>query len=81
MSEQPKQYRKYRREVKPEEIKPEPIANGWRSMDTAPKDGTWILVWRPISRRCDMARLDLDYYQNGENSPSHWQPLPEGPTE
>lgn len=80
------------------EIKPEPIASRWQSMDTAPKDGTWILAWYRNRGRAEMARWESEIYhkkpkpywhtaflwgviENRNNPPSHWQPLPEGPTE
>ena len=69
--------------------------DGWRPIETAPKDGTRILAWP-----CDISRdrvgaafvcwgaegwelnpgpsavHGIDWWQD----PTHWQPLPEGPT-
>lgn len=86
---------KFRRPIAPES--PE-LPNGWRSMDSAPKDGSWILVWYPNRKRSEIARWESDKYRkkpkpywhtaftwgvidNRNNPPSHWQPLPKGPTE
>ncbi len=57
----------------------------WKAMDTAPKDGTEILLYA-------MGDIGLCYWRKDEvmtgwtwglghafNNPSHWMPLPESP--
>lgn len=69
----------------------------WQTIDTAPKDGTAVLVWRPHRRLGTLphgvlcARL-VFRFDRGEVwetvprgnrciNPSHWQPLPSPPSE
>lgn len=54
----------------------------WQTMDTAPKDGTEILLW-------DIKNFAIvgywhrvaDHWTSGDYAlvPTHWMPLPEGP--
>ena len=77
---------------KPEELegyKPSPVpADGWRPIETAPKDGTWVLVWDCC--RCKIASNYYDHDQRDEWTtdgegfliqPKLWQPLPPRPQE
>lgn len=66
----------------------------WRTIDSAPKDGTDILVFHPETIEY-LASIETTYFdteigwvdQSGENSlvdlygsePTHWMPLPESP--
>jgi hypothetical protein len=64
-------------------------ADGWRPIETAPKDGTRILVWReavvPGAPYCDVTAWPKNWtglwptaymhYADG-HEPTHWQPLP-----
>jgi hypothetical protein len=69
----------------------------WRPIETAPKDGTAILIW-PTKREFNQRNDNLISYvvrwndreqgwieAEGEEydsfSPTHWMPLPEPPTE
>jgi hypothetical protein len=65
----------------------------WEPIETAPKDGTWILAFCPasssdelqwaVTRFCDgMWEIDASDDRGSfstTNRPSHWQPLPEPP--
>ncbi len=62
----------------------------WQTIETAPKDGTRILVWRPREDRDNPAHHGIDrwsdYSQSWWNSrrdqqPTHWMPLPPPPEE
>ncbi len=64
---------------------PEPKQMHWRPVETAPKDGTWIMLnyrstcvpiitfWSDTTE--DWAHRD----QLGTNKPTHWMPVPEAP--
>ena len=62
--------------------------NNWQPIETAPRDGTEILVWRTrLQRACvawwfgrwwDISGRDM---WGDENQPTHWQPLPGPPKE
>ena len=67
---------------------------GWQPIETAPKDGTAILLWWPYwsSSRAIVGwwaprQPDLGWsawessYQGNCPGPTHWMPLPEPPTE
>lgn len=58
----------------------------WQPIDTAPKDGTHILLWTPSVRV--VGRWDDEAYEPGEwrcipkgygIEPTHWMPLPDPP--
>ena len=63
---------------------------GWQPIETAPRDGTWIIVWR----RCGndyIRQIGEDHWRddlggcwgrsNQDCCPTHWMPLPEPPPE
>lgn len=71
--------------------------SAWQPIETAPKDGTWVLLFSPDAEP-DTPFIgqwrDVEDYPDGgawwENNgssycidadPSHWQPLPESPEE
>jgi len=68
---------------------PSPVpADGWRPIETAPKDGTWVLVCDRC--RCRIASNYYDHDQRDEWTtdgegfliqPKLWQPLPPRPQE
>jgi hypothetical protein len=60
----------------------------WQPIETAPKDGTWVLVWSysrvAVSFFCEKENewcSDWQDYQEHYNneSPTHWMPLPAPP--
>jgi hypothetical protein len=70
----------------------ENLVRGWRPIETAPLDGTHILVAGPdgvdVGWRCDAsdcwrrphtAEYDNDFARIA--APTHWMPLPEPPKE
>ena len=57
-------------------------ANGWRPIETAPRDGTVVLFHVPSERLPSMCRADdllaKPYWLRGA---THWMPLPAPPKE
>lgn len=64
----------------------------WQPIETAPKDGTAILIWQPDKKKGlsqDDNRYAIGYWRvaeggwgnrnSAEVNPSHWMPLPEPP--
>lgn len=55
----------------------------WRDIETAPKDGAWVLLWLPTwgyAGQARMGRWDFDGWYGREwkevfYEPSHWQPV------
>jgi hypothetical protein len=68
-------------------------ANGWESIETAPKDAPWLLLYKPghpVTIGYWDAMLDPDTYQSRWTAvhesgilirfcPTHWMPVPEPP--
>jgi hypothetical protein len=58
--------------------------SGWQPIETAPKDGTNVLVWCPYRRIPVAATWQtaefywVELYQ-GSVTPTHWIPLPDPP--
>jgi hypothetical protein len=61
----------------------EGAANGWQPIETAPRDGTHILI-RPCDGTYNVARW-IGFWASVPGAwtrqPTHWQPLPPPPTE
>lgn len=59
--------------------------DAWQPIETAPKDGSWILGWRQHATRPRLIQFDTDYEEwaneDGEHvySITHWMPLPTPP--
>lgn len=66
----------------------------WRPIETAPKDGTWILGFRPLKEYCDqwevwrwVETVGFVGWENAADTsdfcghPTHWMPLPNPPEE
>jgi hypothetical protein len=68
-----------------------PDATGWRPIETAPKDGTYVLLWFPETdlpvRVGYWSRADYWYSYAGhvrrrfESGPTHWMALPAPPAD
>lgn len=58
-------------------------ANGWQTIETAPKDGTWVLVHRHGWYLPEVAQRSIyaPVWQtlNHGVAPTHWMPLPAPP--
>lgn len=64
------------------------MGEGWRPIETAPKDGTIIIVYRPNgSPNGYIPQVGYDYWykgmawgrSNADTQPTLWQPLPAAP--
>jgi hypothetical protein len=65
------------------------VPEGWHDISTAPKDGTWVVLFGPHSRHGVDAhiicRWDGDYWQSSDDGygayiqATHWMPLPPRP--
>ncbi len=65
------------------------MSNEWQPIETAPKDGTRILVYRPGKH--NYPKVGIDFWQvnrapyncwwhsPSDHQPTHWTPLPESP--
>jgi hypothetical protein len=60
--------------------------SGWQPIETAPKDGTHVIIFDPSDSRPREAVFDTCYGQwvdpieaYDEYSPTHWMPLPAPP--
>lgn len=63
----------------------------WQPIDTAPKDGTWVLLLWPINSHVGPVACEGQYYhaKDGDSfwwsmlklktEPTHWMPLPPTP--
>lgn len=62
-------------------------ASGWRSIDSAPKDGTWILFYvhryavPTVGKWYERGRYESGFWMSSamQISPTHWMPLPTPP--
>lgn len=65
------------------------LQEGWRAIDSAPKDGTWFLAYWPINTLCDRVQStswEGRRFMDGADffdwcQPTHWMPLPPAPGE
>lgn len=61
----------------------------WKLIETAPKDGTWVLIWETAGTNTKYSPADVAHYHLGDwynadkqrlYGASHWMPLPAPPT-
>lgn len=60
----------------------------WQPIETAPRDGSDIIVYRPKANGDYIPHVGVDYWfkgycwgkSNHECQPTHWTPLPEPPS-
>ena len=61
------------------------MINTWHTIDTAPTDGTWILVYAPESHNLPPMISFCAYHESAGfcidelREPTHWMPLPPTP--
>lgn len=84
----------------PEPTMPDSVTLNWQPIETAPRDGTRILVWPPTwTGTLSVAAWDEDQYVKRPipywrridagnlvsvsrgRPPTHWAPIPSGPSE
>lgn len=57
--------------------------NGWRPIETAPKDGRLLLMCRESGFCAFIGHFEYGAWMEGETGilrdPTHWMPLPEPP--
>lgn len=55
----------------------------WQPIDTAPKDGTWIMVWMHIYARPEIVQWnDYAWFTTSKIlgwKVKYWMPIPKGP--
>jgi len=60
----------------------------WQPIETAPRDDTLVLVYRPREDADHPAHVGVDkwrvvsrcwYYSRRDQQPTHWMPLPDPP--
>lgn len=58
--------------------------SGWQPIETAPsaRDNVDVLVWGPHLARVEFRLADGDWWRApGTPKPTHWRPIPKGPSE
>lgn len=62
------------------------LSTGWQPIETAPKDGQWVMLWWPhweqfpafgYFENCWHSQIAIS--SDNDPGPTHWQPLPAPP--